>query len=248
MRNCVKMNTELKNLLKRINHIESKGKYIQFSLHFLPQFPRNNYELTDTDKTIQNVIFYTSRAFHFARSYLNRLNITLNNFNHPISLKTKYAIENEISYEFDAFVIMSKSILEGNTHKKISFPNPKLLAYFNTFKKHKFNNFVKTFLTPVRDEIVHLNNMGTSWGNFIEFKNLEKTKFKITSYHKVKSKPYEDLHDLFLELLEELLKTLDELFSIFHTHYILTFGNPKENLILNIGEEKIGLNNFQILC
>lgn len=230
-----------------MDYVESKGKFILFSLTFLPQFPKSNYGLTETDKTIHNIIFYTSRAFHFARSYANHLETILDNFDDSIKLKTKYAIENKITYEFDAFVTMSKSILEGNSQKRINFSNQKLQKHFKHFAKGKFNNFVKIFLTPIRDEIIHINNMGTSWGNSIEFQNFERTKFKITSYHRIDSKNFNDLHELFLKVLEGLLQTLEELFSIFFTHYIISFGKPNENITIQVGEEKISLNNFQIL-
>ncbi len=236
----------LKDDEQRIKDIKAKIIFVQNSISFYPNIP-NEYELNDADEMILIFERYALRALYFAEEFIQSINDVMNIKINSRPQNENYAtnVDNKIYYMFDAFIVFSKSIMEGNIIKRSKKLNPLSKEYFDKIVLYYNNIFIKKELNIIRDEIIHLNKWGTSLGSIAYF-NCNHELTGIMSNYINKSGQKIDLIMLYSNILNKMINVIDEIMGIFIFEYFVRFGVPDKNYEMVIADKIITFENFKI--
>ena len=241
------MKNKILNAFKLINSTIAKIEFVQMSHVEYPNAPKE-YTFNDVNNLIANTNRYSRRLLYFARNILNKLNdliekLDFNNENNQYIVP----VRDDIFFEFDAFIFSCKSILEGSTIEKAKKFDPITKKYFDVLAKKSLETFIKPFLKPLRDEIVHLNNYGTAIGSLLFIEKKENSlviKLK-TNFYK-NNKDDIDLIYLFFHIFDNIIEIINKLLGIFIHHYFISWGVPKRNIKYNNLNLEINFDDFDI--
>lgn len=210
-----------------INHNISIADILSTFFSSCPNFP-NEYTYDDVDILRENFCRGTKRAMYFARNYINELEKIEEQIERiaPLSIdSTSMAhIEDNIFFEFDAFVFSCKSILEENMLKRAEKLNPIIKSDYLKYSKNVYDKFIKNYLAPLRNEIAHLNNSGSSSASTVRVKN---GKSEILSF---KNFGGLDLREVFEKIFININQIIRDITSFLIHHECLKFGFPDKNI------------------
>lgn len=220
------------------------GAAILFSI---PAFCQNSPKQIKFDDVFQFThIFarYTNRLCYFANNYLFEIEKLISSDLHipEAGKELLLCYGDPIYFEFDAFVTFSKSIVENNIVKRANKLNHKVVEIFNKSAQIHFDNFINPFLNELRDEIVHINEFGSTLQSQISLKNNNNLiEIKMLSIFGA----YYDLIEVFGVIFEQMEIIFRDVSSSIISHYIEEWGK-----LINIDrlmqDKSIDLSYFKI--
>ncbi len=231
------MNDEL---LKIVRYNRGLAELINSFFTFCPNFP-SDYTLTEVD--IFKIVFsrYTKRTMYYAENYLQnleRIEVELKEKSHLNSKNFLMPISDAIFFDFDAFLFSSKSIVEKKMINRASGMHLKIKNEFLTYAKDTLNNFIEPYLKPFRNEVVHINNFGSSFGSLVHIKD-NKLFFKAFSL-----KNEIDLHEIFITVLKNISEIIKNIAKFTMLHDCYTFGFPDKTKSFNTGYHNYSFSDF----
>jgi hypothetical protein len=240
------MNRVIQEYLQEINHMKGELDFVQFSMMNFPNFPKV-YTFTDVDILILNTNRYSKRMFYFCERFLKILSETISKIYPSENRSLSVRIDDDIFFDFDAFIFSCKSIFEESAIKRAKKFKPKIRSMFEELTNETYLKFIKPYLLNIRNEVVHLNNFGTAIGSFIQI-NVKDHKygFKLKCNYKDNSGNELDLISIFFYILDNFINVIQKLLGIYLLHYIETWGTPENNIELNIFGQEISFNDFNI--
>lgn len=240
------------NILSNINDLNNKIDLNKAKIEFLmshgihcPRHPKE-YTMNDVDKLISNICRYSKRTLYYANKFIDSLYSVLTEL--EISDKNKLpvmtTIKDDIFFEFDAFVFSLKSLTEENIVNNAKKLDKESLKAFKIFSSLHFNNFVKPFLIPIRNEVTHLNNFGTAIGSLISISKEQKVSIRC-NYKNIDGKDL-DLIQIFNLFIEKTFDLIDNLLGIFIHHNFVRWGIPDNDIYYCNYNLKVNHKDFRI--
>jgi hypothetical protein len=221
-----KLSSDIDYYKKSCGRVRTLAWMISFFSHQLPNPPKGG---PVGEIGIFKVIFSRSvvRMIYFAEQYVryieNEFRITDEMAAQP-SQPQQFGrpISDGLFFNFDAFVFSSKVITEKNlldTGKK----------YFHTSIRDSYSNYLNGFLSgfnvrlrDIRNEISHMNKVGTSIGSLLYFDNGNVT---VRSEHN----NGEDLIPLFDELFTNTITFIENMARFIFQNDCAEYGNPNKD-------------------
>jgi len=179
---------------------------------------------------------YALRMYYHARNFISKYDSIQNSKLQIAEEKTEdeimVPIENDIYYEFDAFISSAKSIAEEKMHKRmLENIHESLLAKYEKLAKDYYNNFLEPYLSPIRNEVLHLNNLGSSIGSMAKLMKLNNG-FEIKIDTDFLPDKKIDLIELYMFCINKINSFVNEMIYIFEEDTYLRYGKPEKKLYL----------------
>ncbi|MCK5170986.1 MAG: hypothetical protein KAQ75_14000 [Bacteroidales bacterium] len=196
-----------------------------------PNYP-NQKILSDIDILKLNFSRYTNRTMYYAENFNNKLIEIKRQLENREDLKGQdeimTVIPDDIFFDFDAFVLSCKSLVEGKIIERSKKFHPKVKDKFFKFAKKTFESFVKNYLAPLRNEVVHINNFGSASGSVAWIKD-----------NKISIKAFDfseevELQKVFDTILKEMSKIITEIATTIMYHECYLYGFPAKEITFNL--------------
>lgn len=223
-----------------INEIRDFTDFVSSNFLSCPDHP-TYWESTNVDKLKSNFCRYTKRTMYYAENFVNHVQEVKDDISTKHNLNVDFlgvVISDKCYFDFDAFIISCKSLLDKNFVKLSADFNPKIKTSFNKFAKNINQNFIEPILKPIRDEVVHLNQYGSSIGSIAHIKN---GKISIKAFYN-----NQDLESLFYTTLLQMNGIIGAIGTAILQHECLTFGFPKKEVVFQGKVKKFKLSDFII--
>jgi hypothetical protein len=182
---------------------------------------------------------------YHARSFIDRVSQLINKNALKVPLNETYGFQvgPEAYFDFDAFLYSAKSLFEGNiVLKGKKYFTKERRSRFLKIAREAYDGFIKSFLTPFRNEAVHLNYLGTSTSQMALLSNQNGTiSVRMHTTFLVNGQE-QNLLDIYHVLLALSLQVVRNLALIMIQEYASVFGRPNN---LDI-ESHVGHSVFRI--
>ncbi len=220
-----------------------------------------SFQSRETKLFIHNFMRYNRRTFYYARNLLNKLSQyfdagyvsnlikTLKRFGYPYDEEDRFIpIDDEIFFDYDAFIFSSKSAFDKRLTKGVSLLYNRSYEIFRPLIDDYSKKFVKPILDRIRNEIVHLNLMGSSYSSHAQVsRDNGSVEFRIMStfYSKDDSEVL-DLLKLFMVIFENVKNYFWQVSAIILHHYFSIIGLPIRNVGIESNNCVVRLSDFEI--
>jgi len=196
-----------------------------------PNYP-SELALTEAEKLINVFCRNSLRTLYYAKNFLtNLLNLQCVQLK-PAAIGETIGVpvQDDIFFDFDAFVFSAKSIFSQDILKKSQTLHKDAAVPFRRLALEAKRNFIDPILNNVRNEVVHLNVYGSSIGSFVRLTNLgDRWAVRIlTTFYTADGKEI-DLIDLFLRIFNPTRDLIMQILGAFLLHLFRTFGKPERN-------------------
>ena len=223
--------------------IQYNSGLMDFLQHFSLNCPNHptNYTLTEVDQLKLNFCRYTKRIMYFASNFLrkyDRISDEIKERNNPSNEPYITMVTDDIFFEFDAFLFSCKSIVEGNSIKKAKGMNPHVYKEYLNFSKMAFETFIKTYLNPLRDEVVHINNFGSAMGSSVK---VEEGKLFFRAFNYSDNMELRGVFDTILENMSTIIRSVA---TFFMQNDCLTHGYPLKDISFKSYGENFKISDF----
>lgn len=252
------------SLLLAININKAKISALSHLFSFCPNFPKAEYRLTETDMTIHTFTRHLLRVYYHSTNFINFISkihteilkqhrpaSALNNQSSNLSEKENSSesfgtmVSDDIFFEFDAFIYSSKSIFEGKMHKRLKNIFKTDASEYNELSERIFSSTIRPVLMFIRNEVVHLNRFGTSFGSMA---HVEKTdngwKISLPSNYSMNGKQA-DLIELFLLIFDNINRFVGEIITMLSETIYAEFGMPEKEINFNCGNVSVKIPSFE---
>jgi len=158
------------------------------------------------------------------------------------------AISDDLFFDFDAFVIACKSVMEGKVVDRAKALHPSVKGVFDQIAKDAKANLIDRHILPIRNEVTHLNLLGTSIGSMAFLKresNVIKIRLRTNFVTSLGREPIE-LSELFDFILSGFMSICWRIAGVFIAHYFLKYGAPSTNKHFNYDGSTISLSEIEI--
>ena len=227
-------------LLNTIRKNKGLGDFLMTFAFDCPNHP-NEAKLMDIDVMKVNFCRYTKRTMYYAESFiehLNKIEIDLRTYHNDKGNTFMAMIPDDIFFDFDAFVFSCKSIVEGNMMARSKGFHPSVKNAFNEYAESTFHRFVKSYLTPLRDEVVHLNNFGSAISSMAGIKN-DKLHIRAFNY----TDDFE-LQKVFETILIEMTSIIKNVAVFIMLHECNLWGFPKKDTTFSTGYSNYKISDY----
>lgn len=217
------------DLLRIIHKNMGIADFLQTFVTNCPNCP-STHTLTDIDIFKINFCRYTKRAMYYAENFVSNL------IKVERDLRSRYDFErsdfatiipDDIFFDFDAFVFSCKSIMEGKIMERSKGFHPSVKDTFCKYARLTFDRFVTSYLTPLRDEVVHLNRFGSAAASMAWIRN---SKLHIRAFD------YSDnfeLQRVFEKILVEMSSIINRVTVFIIRHECCLWGFPQQDAVLS---------------
>ena len=192
---------------------------------------------------------YSLRALYHAELFLhNYEKITCLNLT-ELSKDQEFGIQvpDHIYFDFDAFVISCKSVLEGNIIKRAQNLEKRLIPVFLQIAEKAKASLIDPWIKPIRDECTHLNTFGTSIGSIALIKLQNDTLIiRLNSNYKTFRGKQAELTELFKIILNGLIDICWKVSGIFLAHAFIIYDAPQKNICYNHSGFSVSLSEIEI--
>jgi hypothetical protein len=144
-------------------------------------------------------------------------------------------ISDNIFFDFDAFLFSCKSIVEGKVMQRAKGLHDKVRKEFMTYSKNAFETFIKNYLTPLRDEVVHINNFGSAIGSMVHIKNGQ---IMIRAFDYSEEMELKRIFTTVLTYMNDIIKNVAQ-FIMLHECYLFGFPTKDIKFVTSFGEYKV---------
>jgi len=175
---------------------------------------------------------------YYADNFVKNLNIV------EIGLKERHdfsaeeiltIIPDNVFFDFDAFLFSCKSIVEGNIIKRAKGLHHNVRKEFMAYSKKVFETFIKTYLTRLRDEVVHINNFGSAIGSMAHIK---KGQIMIRAFDYSEEMELKKIFMTVLIFISDIIKNVAK-FIMLHECYLFGFPTKDLKFVTGFGEYKV---------
>jgi len=156
-------------------------------------------------------------------------------------------VPDHIYFDFDAFVISCKSVLESNIIKRAQSLEQRLIPVFLQIAEKAKASLIDPWIKPIRDECAHLNTFGTSIGSMAWIK-LQKDSLiiRLDSNYKTFRGKRAELTELFNIILDGFIDICWKVSGIFLAHAFSKYGAPQKNICYNHSGFSVQLSEIEI--
>jgi len=156
-------------------------------------------------------------------------------------------IDDEVFFDFDAFVFSAKSIFSGTILEASKSLHDEVQPLFREMASRAKRELLDPMLDVIRNAVVHLNNVGSGFGSTAMLTNAgDSWKVEIrTAFHTTDGRDVE-LIALFLYLLGKTSGFVMEALGLLLLHVFLKFGKPTRNVGYVSGGVEVRLSDFRI--
>ena len=156
-------------------------------------------------------------------------------------------VPDHIYFDFDAFVISYKSVLESNIVKRAQSLEQRLIPVFLQIAEKAKASLIDPWIKPIRDECTHLNTFGTSIGSiaWIKLQN-DSLIIRLNSNYKTFRGRQAELTELFKIILDGFLDICWKVSGIFLAHAFIKFGAPQKNICYNHSGFSVSLSEIEM--
>jgi hypothetical protein len=228
--------------MELIDTISKNKGLADFLLNFALNCPNHpkSYKMLDIDIMKANFCRYTKRSMYYAENFMKTLGKIENDLKTRYDFKSELmtVISDDIYFDFDAFIFSCKSIVEGKIMERSKGFHSSVKNDFNNYAKSTFNRFVKSYLTPLRNEVVHLNNFGSAIGSMAWIKN---NKLHIRAFD------YSDdleLQKVFTTILTEMTSIINKVSVYIMLHECELWGFPEKDITFSTGYNEYKISDF----
>ena len=221
------LNDSIMETIQLINKLKGLADFTS-SFHLnCPDYPGEKV-MSDIDILKTNFSRYTKRTMYYAENFINKLIEIKTQLESREDLKGQseimIVIQDDIFFDFDAFVFSCKSLVEGKIVERSKKFHPKVKDQFLKFAKKTFGSFIKGYLTPLRDEVVHINNFGSASGSMVRIKD-----------NKISIKAFDfseelELQKVFDKILNEMSNIITEIATTIMYHECYLYGFPTKEI------------------
>lgn len=232
-------------ITKKINNTNAKLDFVQIHMTFCPNYPKDR-TLNDVDNAISNICRYSKRTLYYAQNFNNNLNLICNDLSNRVTKQDTTIstnIKDDIFFDFDAFIFSFKSITEETIGIKSKGLDNCSKKEFKKISKFYLEDFIKPYLIPVRNEVVHLNNYGTSFGSIACIN--QDNRLSIKCNYKLNDKKI-DLIELFIFFFNNILKIIDSLLGVYIHYNFTRWGIPTKDIFYNSNGCMVNHKSFNI--
>jgi hypothetical protein len=236
----------LDKLQEQINANIAIAELLDITESFCPQKPtvKHQGKETEVEILVHNFSRYTKRSMYFAELFLYLVKKEIDAIRKRLADSNKKGkvithVSDEIYYNFDAFVMSAKSIVEGGIAKKARKLQPPVWDEFEKFSKPKFDGFIKNYLAPCRNEVVHLLSQGSAWHSSAyvdEERNIFFRGFKL--------KKEDELLNMFETILNEMSEIIDKVCRLLMENTCLLYGYPEKDVTFRSSTNIVNLSAF----
>lgn len=156
-------------------------------------------------------------------------------------------VPDNVYFDFDAFVVACKGVLEGNIVKRAQYLEQRLIPIFKKIAGEAKASLIDPWIKPIRNECAHLNSFGTSIGSMAWIKK-ENDSFnvRLDSNYKTFHGKRAELTELYSKILDGFIDICWKLTGIFFAHSFIKYGAPRKNICLNHSGFSIHLSEIDI--
>lgn len=207
-------------------------------INFLPMLSTactvSNAQVTDRSIDDFELLIqrYSLRMLYHAKNFITKVLQFIKDKENKVPRNDTigFQIGPEVYFEFDAFLYSCKSILEGNMKDKGKlYFSKNRKSRFTQFALTAYQEFVSDFLTPLRNEAVHLNYLGTSISQMIFITDCDgEKKIKLHSTFKTSSGQELNLIEIFTSLFQLSNDVLNKIILLVIEETIDKLGMPKD--------------------
>ncbi|MBL6447624.1 hypothetical protein JMN32_15000 [Fulvivirga sp. 29W222] len=214
--------------------------FVQSFVLSCPNHPKE-HQLATIDQLKYNYCRYTKRTMYYAENFVMNLESINDKLSKHPDFSTKEfitAIPDNIFFDFDAFLFSCKSLVEGKVIERGKEFHSQVLNKFMKYSKKTFNQFIQTYLNPLRDEVVHLNNFGSAIGSMVHIKDGDIM---------IKAFDYSDemeLQKVFNEILTNMSDIIKNLAQFIVLHECHHFGFPTKDSKFSTGYGDFQISDF----
>ena len=217
---------------------------------FSPNVPTGSRTLDDADLLVMLFCRYAQRALYHANLFLYNYERITRPSESILAEGQEIGIpiSDDLFFDFDAFVIACKSVMEGNIAKRAKALHPSVKPVFDQIAANTKANFIDPYLKDIRNEVAHLKSLGTSTGSMAFLKresNIIKIRLHSNFVTFLGKKPIE-LSDLFNTVLSGFISVCWNISGVFIAHYFLKYGAPSKNMRYGYNGSTISLSEIQI--
>ncbi len=231
----------------RITRIREGAWFLQWALIYLPNVPKPlNFD--GALQFSQVYARYSNRMSYHAEQFIKNLKDIQNVLSVKVEVDQEVfmSTHDSLFFDFDAFIASAKTLVEGNIRERARHLDPWLHTAFEQLATVHFQNFVDPFLAPFRNEILHVNNFGSSLYSQLSLRNDGQV------IH-VSMKPvFGTFQDRSVDLIGVFCKTFEQMENIFCqvagcilAHFFSKWGAP-HNPAEVFADKSIDLTYFKI--
>jgi len=153
-----------------------------------------------------------------------------------------------IYFDFDAFMISCKSVMESNIVKRANSLEQKLIPVFIQIAEKAKASIIDPWIKPIRNECIHLNTFGTSIGSmaWIKMQN-DSLVIRLISNYKTFHGERAELTELFKIILNGFLDICWKVSGIFLAHAFIKYEAPQKNICYKHSGFSVSLSEIEML-
>ena len=156
-------------------------------------------------------------------------------------------VPDNVYFDFDAFVIACKSVLESNIIKRAQSLEQRLIPVFLQIAEKTKASLIDPWIKPIRNECAHLNSFGTSIGSMAWIKRENDSLIiRLDSNYKTFHGKRAELTELFSKILDGFIDICWKVSGIFFAHSFIKYGAPRKNICLNHSGFSVHLSEINI--